>query len=189
MATLVERLTSSLAKKQAKAHATAERSTHRVKAAESAVEKARAALEKAQARLRVAETKLARVRVSAEELLAKQTADAEATALKLAEAKAKAEERVKAIPVPAAARVTTAPARRKAWVVLHDGGEVAVPPGIRASLQHFLGRKKRVSLDNEFSGRLLDVLGIEQCDTFLLTTGRNGYTVTVTDDGLEFVRG
>jgi hypothetical protein len=186
MATLVERLTSSLAKKQTKAKATAERSTHRVKAAESSVEKARAALERAQARLRAAETKLARVRVSAEELLAKQTADAEATASKLAEA----EERARCIPVRSAARVTTAaPARRKEWVVLHDGGEVAVPPGIRESLRAFLGRKKRVTLDNEFSGRLLDVLGIEQCDTLLLTIpGRNGYTVTVTDDGLEFAR-
>jgi hypothetical protein len=94
------------------------------------------------------------------------------------------------VPAKSAARVTTTPARRKEWVVLHDGGEVAVPPGIRASLTAFLGRKKRVTLDNEFSGRLLDVLGIQQCDTLLLTIpGRNGYTATVTDDGLEFVRG
>jgi hypothetical protein len=153
------------------------------------VAKARAALEKAQARLRVAETKLARVRVSAEELLAKQTADAEATAAKLAEARAKAEERARSIPVPSAARVTTVAPARKEWVVLHDGGEVAVPPGIRASLNAFLGRKKRVTLENEFSGRLLDVLGIDQPATLLLSAGRHGYTVTVTDDGLEFVRG
>jgi hypothetical protein len=186
MATLVERLTSSLAKKQAKARATADRSARRVKAAESSVEKARVSLEKAQARLRAAETKLEQVRASAEELLVKQTADAEATASKLAEA----EERARSIPVPSAARVTTAPARRKEWVVLYDGGEVAVQPGIRASLNAFLGRKKRVTLDNEFSGRLLDVLGIEQCETLRLTIpGRNGYTATVTDDGLEFVRG
>jgi hypothetical protein len=190
MATLIERLTCSLAKKQAKARATADRSARRVAASESAVAKARVALETAQARLRAAETKLARVRVSAEELLAKQTADAEATASKLAEAKAKAEERVKAIPAPAAARRTTpAPAGRNEWVVLYDGGEVAVLPGIRESLRAFLGRKKRVTLDNEFSGRLLDVLGIDQPATLLLTAGRHGYTVTVTDDGLEFVRG
>ena len=185
--TNVERFTKSLASKEARLERTRERMAKRAAGAEARLAKAREALAKAQARVEAAEAALATAKSDAEALITKQTDDVSKARERLEAAQAAAQ----AMPAKSAARVTTAaPALRKEWVVLHDGGEVAVPPGIRSSLCAFLGRKKRVTLDDEFSGRLLDVLGIQQCDALLLTIpGRNGYTATVTDDGLEFVRG
>jgi hypothetical protein len=183
--TNVERFTKSLAGKEARLEKTRERMAKRAVSAEAKLSKARMALAKAQERVEAAEAALATAKSGAETLINKQTDDVSKARERLEAARATAQ----AMPAKSAARVTTAPARRKEWVFLHDGGEVAVPLGIRASLNAFLGRKKRVTLDNEFSGRLLDVLGIDHPDTLLLTAGRHGYTVTVTDDGLEFVRG
>jgi hypothetical protein len=143
------------------------------------------ALAKAQARVEAAEAALAKAREDAEALITKQSDDVSKARERLEAARATAQ----AMPAKSAARVTTAPARRKEWVVLYDGGKVAVPPGIRSSLNSFLGRKARVTLDTEFAGRLFDVLGIDQATTFLLTIpGRRGYVATVVEDGLEFVR-
>jgi hypothetical protein len=184
--TNVERFTRSLAGKEARLEKTRERMAKRSADAEARLAKAREALAKAQERVKASEEAVAKAKSGAETLITKQADDVSKARERLEAARATAQ----AMPAKSAARVTTAPAGRKEWVVLHDGGEVAVPPGIRASLNAFLGRKKRVTLDNEFSGRLLDVLGIEECDALLLTIpGRNGYTATVTDDGLEFVRG
>jgi hypothetical protein len=185
MPTNVERFTKSLASKEARLERTRERMAKRAAGAEAKLAKAQEALAKAQARVQAAQAALAKAKADAEALITKQADDVSKARERLEAARATA----RAMPAKSAARVTTAPARRKEWVVLYDGGEVAVPPGIRASLNAFLGRKKRVTLDNEFSGRLLDVLGIDQPDTLLLTAGRHGYTATVTDDGLEFVRG
>jgi hypothetical protein len=184
--TNVERFTKSLASREARLEKTRERMAKRAVSAEAKLAKVREALVKAQARVEAAEAALATAKSDAEALITKQTDDVAKARERLEAARATAQ----AMPAKSAARVTTAPARRKEWVVLYDGGEVAVPLGIRASLNAFLGRKKRVTLDNEFSGRLLDVLGIEECDALLLTIpGRRGYVATVVEDGLEFVRG
>jgi hypothetical protein len=185
--TNAERFTKSLASKEARLEKTRQRMAKWAAGAEASLAKARAALAKAQERVEAAEAALAKAKADAVSLITKQTDDVSKARERLEAAQATAQ----AVPVKSAARKTTAvPARRNKWVVLYDGGEVAVPPGIRASLNAFLGRKKRVTLDNEFSGRLLDVLGIDQPDTLMLTIpGRSGYTATVADDGLEFVRG
>jgi hypothetical protein len=185
--TNVERFTKSLASKEARLERTRERMAKRAAGAEARLAKAREALAKAQARVEAAEAALAKAREDAEALITKQTDDVSKARERLEAARATAQ----AMPAKSAARVTTAPraSRSKDWVVSHEAGGVVVPPGIRSSLNAFLGRKARVTLDNEFAGRLFDVLGIDQATTLLLTIpGRKGYVATVVEDGLEFVR-
>jgi hypothetical protein len=187
--TNVERFTRSLASKEARLEKTRERMAKRAVSAEAKLSKARMALAKAQARVEAAEAALAKTKVGAETLITKQTEDVSKARERLEAAHAAAQ--AKAIPAPSAARVTAAPraSRPKDWVISHEAADVAVPPGIRSSLNAFLRRRARVTLDNEFAGRLFDVLGIDQAQTLLLTIpGRKGYVATVVEGGLEFVR-